>query len=166
MLTVSLIVDLQKIRCGGCKVIIADELVEECPTCGALIDRIVSNHVGLASRLKQKRAAAGIEFKPLNVADDPGSAGTDETEAAVAESEEETAQIVVDMQKSRCSGCKVIIPDELAESCPTCGLKFDRVVSNHIGLAARLQERRAAAAGGKAPAKSAGKADATELVSA
>ncbi len=144
MPTASLIVDLQKLRCGGCKVIIADELIEKCPTCGAIIDRIVSNHVGLSDRLQKKRAAAGIVFKPLNAGDNSKSAEADEA-ATAAEPEEETAQIVVDIQKSRCSGCKVVIPDELAESCPTCGLRFDRIVSNHVGLATRLQERRAAA---------------------
>lgn len=59
METASIIVDLNTMRCGNCKVAISDPLAARCPMCGAFFDRIVSNHVGLARKLQEKRAAAG-----------------------------------------------------------------------------------------------------------
>jgi len=60
MTTASIIVDLHTIRCGNCKVAIHDELVEKCPICGGTFDRIASNHVGLADKLRKKRDEAGL----------------------------------------------------------------------------------------------------------
>ncbi len=58
----------------------------------------------------------------------------------------ETASIIVDMRNIRCGNCKVALKDELAETCPTCGAKFIQVMSNHVGLAEKLRQRRQAAA--------------------
>jgi hypothetical protein len=58
--TASMLVDLRTIRCGNCKVALNDDLAKECPVCGASFDRIASNHVGLADKLRTKREAAGI----------------------------------------------------------------------------------------------------------
>jgi hypothetical protein len=55
----SIVVDLRSIRCGSCKVALHDELATVCPVCGAPFDSISSNHVGLADKLKRRRAAAG-----------------------------------------------------------------------------------------------------------
>ncbi len=52
------------------------------------------------------------------------------------------ATIVVDLRNSRCDQCKVALHDELATKCPVCGACFDAIVSNHVGLAARLQRKR------------------------
>ena len=60
MMTASILVDLRTIRCGNCKVALHDELAKECPACGASFDRITSNHVGLADKLRKKREEAGI----------------------------------------------------------------------------------------------------------
>ena len=56
-----------------------------------------------------------------------------------------TASIVVDLRHTRCGNCKVALADELARECPVCGARFDRITSNHVGLAERLQRRRQAA---------------------
>ena len=56
----------------------------------------------------------------------------------------ENAAIVVDLRNSRCDQCKVALHDELATECPVCGAWFDAIVSNHVGLAARLQSKREA----------------------
>ncbi len=58
--TASLVVDLRNIRCDHCKVAIHNELATQCPMCGARFDSIVSNHVGLATKLEAKRAEAGV----------------------------------------------------------------------------------------------------------
>ena len=58
--TASILVDLQTIRCGNCRVALHDELAEKCPVCGASFDRMTSNHVGLADKLRKKREEAGI----------------------------------------------------------------------------------------------------------
>ena len=58
--TTSILVDFRTFRCGHCKVALNDELAEKCPVCGAAFDRISSNHVGLADKLRKKREAAGI----------------------------------------------------------------------------------------------------------
>lgn len=56
-----------------------------------------------------------------------------------------TAAILVDFRFICCSGCKVAVHDELAKECPVCGCTFDRVSSNHVGLAKDLQAKREAA---------------------
>ena len=61
VMTAAILVDLRNIRCGNCKVGIRDELAENCPVCGAVFDRIASNHVGLADTLREKRYEAGIQ---------------------------------------------------------------------------------------------------------
>ena len=52
------------------------------------------------------------------------------------------ASIVVDLRHIRCDNCKVAIHDELASECLVCEVKFDGIVSNHVGLAAELERRR------------------------
>jgi threonine synthase len=59
--------------------------------------------------------------------------------------------IVVDFRHMRCGSCKVAFHDELATTCPVCGLVFDRISSNHVGLAQKLELRREAT--GVAPCK-------------
>ena len=61
--TASIIVDLRTRRCSNCKIALRDELAEKCPACSASFDRISSNHVGLAIKLRKKREAAGISFE-------------------------------------------------------------------------------------------------------
>ena len=56
----SMVVDLHHIRCDHCKVALHDELATECPVCKAHFDAIVSNHVGLAAKLYERREAEGI----------------------------------------------------------------------------------------------------------
>ncbi len=60
MTTASMLVDLRTIRCRHCKVALHDEFAEKCSVCGASFDRITSNHVGLADKLRKKREEAGI----------------------------------------------------------------------------------------------------------
>ena len=60
MISASILVDLRTIRCGNCKVALHDEFAEKCSVCGASFDRITSNHVGLADKLRKKREEAGI----------------------------------------------------------------------------------------------------------
>ena len=55
----------------------------------------------------------------------------------------ETASLIVDLHTIRCGGCKVHVEDPLVVSCTFCGATFDRVVSNHVGLAKRLIGQRA-----------------------
>jgi len=50
--------------------------------------------------------------------------------------------IVVDLRFNRCDYCKVALQDELATACPVCGAHFDSIVSNHVGLAAKLYKVR------------------------
>lgn len=57
--------------------------------------------------------------------------------------QELTAPIVVDLRTIRCDHCKVAIHDDLAIACPVCGARFDSIVSNHVGLAAKLENKRA-----------------------
>ncbi|REJ69761.1 MAG: hypothetical protein DWQ31_03495 [Planctomycetota bacterium] len=52
------------------------------------------------------------------------------------------APIVVDFRHLRCGRCKVALIDALAGVCPICGAEFDGILSNHIGLAEQLHERR------------------------
>ena len=56
----------------------------------------------------------------------------------------ETASLVVDICNIRCGNCKVLVRDPLAERCPACVVVFDRVASNHVGLAERLERERLA----------------------
>ena len=56
-----------------------------------------------------------------------------------------TTPIVVDLRTIRCDHCKVAIHDDLATACPVCGACFDSIVSNHVGLAAKLEKKRAQA---------------------
>jgi len=53
-----------------------------------------------------------------------------------------TASIVADMRFIRCDQCKVAIHDDLATECPVCGAWFDAIVSNHTGLAQKLDAKR------------------------
>lgn len=53
-----------------------------------------------------------------------------------------TASLVVDLRNMRCGNCKVAIHEALAAECPTCGAKFDRIASNHAGLADKLRKQR------------------------
>ena len=145
MITASMIVDIQYTRCGNCKVMIDDDLAIECPICGAAFDRVGSNHVGLAKKLLRTRREAGVEFvvetQPKRETSQPVDAEVEKT----AGDEVATASIVVDFQNIRCGHCKVTVGNKLAIDCPTCGATFDRVVSNHIGLAKKLQKTRSTA---------------------
>ena len=58
----SILVDMRNIRCDNCKVALHDGMATECPVCNARFDDIISNHVGLAERLKLKREAAGVQL--------------------------------------------------------------------------------------------------------
>lgn len=57
----------------------------------------------------------------------------------------QTASIVVDIYAARCSQCKCLLKDELATECSICGCVFDRVASNHAGLAVRFRKKRESA---------------------
>lgn len=56
-----------------------------------------------------------------------------------------TAAIVVDMRAMRCDHCKVAVHDDLATQCAVCRARFDSIVSNHVGMAAKLERKRAQA---------------------
>jgi hypothetical protein len=63
--TASLIVDVKTTRCSACKMMIRDVTVVNCPHCGALFDRVTSNHVGLATRvMKQREEAKKASVEP------------------------------------------------------------------------------------------------------
>ena len=53
-----------------------------------------------------------------------------------------TASLLVDLRKMRCGNCKVEIQDELATKCLICATTFDRIASNHAGLADKLRKKR------------------------
>jgi predicted Zn finger-like uncharacterized protein len=55
---------------------------------------------------------------------------------------EHTASLIVDMKTTRCSACKMMIRDVTVAKCPHCGAVFDRVTSNHVGLANRVMQQR------------------------
>ncbi len=55
---------------------------------------------------------------------------------------ERRAAIIVDLRSMRCGACKNRFKDELATECKICNAKFDRVGSNHVGLADKLREVR------------------------
>lgn len=54
----SLVVDIKHIRCGNCKMQVKDEQAKSCPHCEAVFDRVVSNHAGLANKLRKSRGEA------------------------------------------------------------------------------------------------------------
>ncbi len=54
----------------------------------------------------------------------------------------ETVSLIADLHMVRCGGCKVLVDDPLETKCSVCGATFDRVVSNHVGLARRLNSDR------------------------
>jgi Zn finger protein HypA/HybF involved in hydrogenase expression len=69
----------------------------------------------------------------------------DRTVVAYAERDTmQTASLIVDIKTVRCSQCKMMIRDVTVANCPHCGAAFDRVTSNHVGLAARVQREREA----------------------
>ena len=74
----------------------------------------------------------------------------------------EIISLVADLHTVRCGGCKVLVDDHLAVKCAFCGATFDRVVSNHVGLAKRLMSQRAADEGGDDEETEAGEAESTE----
>jgi len=55
--------------------------------------------------------------------------------------------LIADLHAVRCGGCKVVVEDPLSTTCTMCGATFDRVVSNHVGLANRLNTERSAVLG-------------------
>ena len=74
----------------------------------------------------------------------------------------ETASLIVDLHTIRCAGCKVHVEDPLIVSCTFCGATFDRVVSNHVGLAKRLMGQRADLVTDEAAEEDTAEATATE----
>lgn len=74
----------------------------------------------------------------------------------------ETASLIVDLHTIRCGGCKVHVEDPLVVSCTFCGATFDRVVSNHVGLAKRLIGQRADSGTDEAAEEDTAEATATE----
>jgi hypothetical protein len=54
----------------------------------------------------------------------------------------QTASLIVDIKTVRCSQCKMLIRDVTVSHCPHCGCLFDRVASNHVGLAMKVQKER------------------------
>ena len=64
MHTASLIVDIKSVRCSDCKMLVRDVTVANCPHCGAEFDRVSSNHVGLANKVKKEREAKKAEGQP------------------------------------------------------------------------------------------------------
>ena len=64
MRTASLIVDIKSVRCSECKMLIRDVTVSHCPHCGTEFDRVSSNHVGLAARVKKEREAKKADGQP------------------------------------------------------------------------------------------------------
>jgi predicted nucleic acid-binding Zn-ribbon protein len=57
----AIIIDIRHMRCGACKIAFKDELATECKNCNAVFDRISSNHVGLADKLRTVRGEALME---------------------------------------------------------------------------------------------------------
>lgn len=53
-----------------------------------------------------------------------------------------TASLIVDVKTTRCSECKMMIRDVTVANCPHCAALFDRVTSNHVGLAAKVMKQR------------------------
>lgn len=65
----SIVVDFRHIRCENCKVGLHDELATLCPVCGAVFDRITSNHAGLAGQFERRREDAGIRHGNVQLAE-------------------------------------------------------------------------------------------------
>ena len=57
----------------------------------------------------------------------------------------EVFPLIADLHTVRCGSCKVLVDDPLVVKCSICGATFDRVVSNHVGLANRLNSERSGA---------------------
>ncbi|HCK52745.1 MAG TPA: hypothetical protein DIC23_05975, partial [Planctomycetaceae bacterium] len=74
----------------------------------------------------------------------------------------ETASLIADLHTIRCGGCKVHVEDPLVVSCTFCGASFDRVVSNHVGLAKRLMGQRTGLNTDETAAEDAAETTATE----
>tara|TARA_Y100000034_G_scaffold116482_1_gene154861 strand:+ start:118 stop:342 length:225 start_codon:yes stop_codon:yes gene_type:complete len=51
----SIIVDFYNMRCSCCKVRIHDKLATKCETCDTKFGGVISNHVGLADKLREER---------------------------------------------------------------------------------------------------------------
>lgn len=51
--------------------------------------------------------------------------------------------LVVDVRHYRCGACKMAIFNHLATRCPGCGGVFERIQSNHAGLALKAERYRA-----------------------
>jgi phage FluMu protein Com len=64
MHTASMIVDIKSVRCSDCKMLIRDVTVSHCPHCKAEFDRVSSNHVGLAAKVRKEREAKKAEGQP------------------------------------------------------------------------------------------------------
>jgi len=54
----------------------------------------------------------------------------------------QTASIIVDLRTARCGHCKVALHDPMATECPVCQCTFDRIGSNHAGLADKFRKQR------------------------
>jgi len=55
------------------------------------------------------------------------------------------AGILVDLWHIRCGNCKVALHDQMATVCPVCSSPFDSIISNHVGLADKLERVRESA---------------------
>ena len=67
----------------------------------------------------------------------------------------EIVPLIADLHTVRCGGCKVLVDDPLIVKCSICGATFDRVVSNHVGLANRLNSERSGTGDGETEAEEA-----------
>ena len=67
----------------------------------------------------------------------------------------EIVPLIADLHTVRCGGCKVLVDDPLIVKCSICGATFDRVVSNHVGLANRLNRERSGTGDGETEAEEA-----------
>lgn len=65
MRTASILIDFHNIRCGACKNLV-DELATECKICNATFDRVGSNHVGLANKLRNIRGENILEITDVS----------------------------------------------------------------------------------------------------
>ena len=67
----------------------------------------------------------------------------------------EIVPLIADLHTVRCGSCKVLVDDPLIVKCSICGATFDRVVSNHVGLANRLNSERSGTGDGETEAEEA-----------
>ena len=67
----------------------------------------------------------------------------------------EVFPLIADLHTVRCGSCKVLVDDPLIVKCSICGATFDRVVSNHVGLANRLNRERSGTGDGETEAEEA-----------